>query len=44
MQQLEKEINTTNKKSMVNRYKMYRTSVAELAEKTQNGTKKGDRK
>ena len=44
MQHLEKEINTSNKKSMVKRYKMYQEKVAELLGKPKNEVKKGDRK
>lgn len=44
MQQLEKEINTSNKKSMVKRYKMYQEKVSELLGKSKNEAKKGGRK
>lgn len=44
MQRLEKETNTSNKKSMVKRYKMYQEKILEVLEKSKNDTKRGDRK
>ena len=44
MQRLEKEMNTSNKKSMVKRYKMYQEKISEVLGKSKNETKKGDRK
>ncbi len=44
MKQLEKEITVTNKKGRIKRYQMYHTAASKLAEKTQNDTKKGERK
>ena len=44
MKQLEKEINVTSRKNMMKRYKMYGATVSKLTEKSQNDTKKGERK
>ena len=44
MQRLEKEINTSNKKNMVKRYKMYQEKISEVLGKSKNYIKKGDRK
>ena len=44
MQRLEKEINTSNKKNMVKRYKMYQEKILEVLGKSKNVTKRGDRK
>lgn len=38
MQRLEKEMNTSNKKSMVRRYKMYQEKILEVLEKSKNDT------
>lgn len=44
MKQLEKEINVTSQRNMMKRYKMYDATVSKLTEKSQNDTKKGERK
>lgn len=44
MKQLEKEINVTSRKNMMKRYKMYGATVSKLTEKSQNDTKKGEKK
>ena len=44
MKQLEKEINVTSQRNMMKRYKMYGATVSKLTEKSQNDTKKGERK
>ena len=44
MKQLEKEINVTNQRNMMKRYKMYGATVSKLTVKSQNDTKKGERK
>lgn len=43
MQRLEKEINTSNKKSMVKRYKMYQEKISEVLGKSKNDTKRGEK-
>ena len=44
MKQLEKEIKLTSRKNMMKRYKMYGATVSKLTEKSQNDTKKGEKK
>ena len=44
MKQLEKEINVTSRKNMMKRYKKYGATVSKLTEKSQNDTKKGEKK
>lgn len=44
MKQLEKEITVPNKKSRIKRYQTYHIAASKLAGKTQNDTKKGERK
>lgn len=44
MKQLEKEINVTSQRNMMKRYQMYGATVSKLTEKSQNDTKKGERK
>ena len=44
MKQLEKEINVTSQRNMMKRYQMYGATVSKLTEKSQNDTKKGEKK
>ena len=44
MKQLEKEINVTSQRNMMKRYQMYGAAVSKLTEKSQNDTKKGEKK
>lgn len=39
-----KRINVTSQRNMMKRYKMYGATVSKLTEKSQNDTKKGERK
>ena len=43
MKQLEKEINVTNQRNTMKRYKMYGAAMAKQIEKLQNNTKKGEK-
>ena len=44
MNGLEKEINVKNQRDMMKRYKMYGAAVSKQMEKSQDDTKKGERK
>lgn len=44
MKQLEKEINISSQRDRMKRYRMYGAAVSNLTEKSQNDTKKGERK
>lgn len=44
MSNFEKEINVKNQHDMMKRYKMYGVAVSKQMEKSQDDTKKGDKK
>lgn len=44
MKQIEKEINVTNQRNTMKRYKMYGAAMAKQIVKLQNNTKKGEKK